>query len=234
MFSCFDVAPVARILWAFTNINICAIMPPDENEEVPTMQRGQRRSPQPSRPGQPRRAPQRRPATYRRRRRRSKHSVLYVVAAVIFAVALILMISAAMLNSRNDKQADDVRSENQIESARSENPELKFGELLDVTETSLTDNTVCVVKVKISPSYSNKATVDQNYFNIEYLIKNCGFDKYDELQYWAVADMTDGGESKVFSCTVGKTLMSLILNGSVSASEYGAYVGDLWILPSLT
>lgn len=209
-------------------------MPPDESEEDTAMQRGQRRSSQPSRPGQPQRTPKRRPATYRRRRRRSKRSMLYVIAALIFVVALILMISAAALNSRNDERAEEVHSENQIESARSESQELKFGKLLDVTETNLTDKTICVVKAKISPSYSNKATVDQNYFNIEHLIKNCGFDKYDELQYWAIADMTNGSESKVFSCTVSKTLMNSILNGTVAASEYGAFVNDLWILPSLT
>ena len=137
-------------------------MPPDENEEVCTMQRGQRRSPQPSRPGQPQRAPQRRPATYRRKRRRSKRPMIFATIAAI-VVVLVVIISVSAHNAREDARltaqikanADAVTPfSDQVESARSESPAVKFGELLDVTETNLTDKTICVVKVKISPSYS--------------------------------------------------------------------------------
>lgn len=123
-------------------------------------------------------------------------------------------------------------------------PSLKIGELLSVTETPTylfddndnfigTEDNIVVVKAKISPSYNNKATIKQNYLNIEDLIKRQGFDKYNELQYWAVADMTDGSESKVFSCTVSKSLIDSIKEDLISVEGYEVMVDDLWILPSL-
>lgn len=123
-------------------------------------------------------------------------------------------------------------------------PKLEFGELLNVTETPNylfdeydnlvgKEDNIVVIKAKIAPSYNNKATIKQNYLNIEDLIKNQGFDKFNELQYWAVADMTDGSESKVFSCTVSKGLINSIKEGNISVERYEAMVNDLWILPSL-
>lgn len=123
-------------------------------------------------------------------------------------------------------------------------PTLRFGELLNITETPTylfdekdqfvgTGNDIVVVKAKISPSYNNKATIKQNYLNIEDLIQNQGFDKYNELQYWAVADMTDGSEGKVFSCTVSDSLIKSIKENAISVERYNVMVDDLWILPSL-
>ena len=90
-----------------------------------------------------------------------------------------------------------------------------------------------VFKNKITPSYSNKATVDQNYYVVEDLVKNQGATDFEEIQYWAVADMTDGSESKVISFTVPKSTMDLIAGGRLPANMMGDYVTDLWILPSL-
>lgn len=106
-----------------------------------------------------------------------------------------------------------------------------FGELLDSIET----DTYAVVKVKIKPSYSNEATIKQNYFNIETLVQKNGYDKYDEIQYWAVADMKDGSEAKVISFTVPKSTIEGLKSGTIPANLMGeeGYVTDLWILPSL-
>jgi len=41
------------------------------------------------------------------------------------------------------------------------------------------DKTV-VIKAKIKPSYSNKTTIDQNYYSIADFIRNKGYDKYSE------------------------------------------------------
>ena len=76
-------------------------------------------------------------------------------------------------------------------------------------------------------------TIDQNYHNVEDLIKNQGCDKFDEIQYWAVADMTDGSESKVISFTVDSDLIQKIKTSAVVAIQMGDYVSDLYILPSL-
>ena len=106
---------------------------------------------------------------------------------------------------------------------------LKFGKLVDINEA---ENKV-VVKAKIEPSTSNKTTIDQNGYNVEDLIINQGFDKYNEIQYWAVADMTDGEESKAVSFTLSKDLITKIKNEEVVGNQIIDNAEDVYILPSL-
>lgn len=107
---------------------------------------------------------------------------------------------------------------------------LEFGDLLSVNNGG---DGVVVVKAKIKPSYSNKATIEQNYYTVCDLIQNHGFDTCTELQYWAVADMTDGSESKVISFTVNSDTIQTIKGGNFPDNLLGDYVDDLYILPSL-
>lgn len=106
---------------------------------------------------------------------------------------------------------------------------IQHGELLDarVVDTAL------IVKAKISSSYSNKATVDQNYYNVCNIVQKQGGDVFDEIQYWAVADMSDGSEGKVISFTVGRDLIERVAAGNFADNTLGDYLEDLWILPSL-
>lgn len=106
---------------------------------------------------------------------------------------------------------------------------LLHGELLEKSAigTSLT------IKAKIEPSYNNKATIDQNYFNIENIIKNQGGTRFTQIDYWAVADMTDGSEKKVISFTLSEDIINKIANNQIAANTLGNYVDDLYILPSL-
>ena len=106
---------------------------------------------------------------------------------------------------------------------------LKFGDFISEYENGLTN----IIKAKITPKWNNKTTIDQNYHNVEDLILNKGYDKYDEIQYWAVADMTNGSENKVISFTVSKSLIKKIKDGSAVAISMGDYVDDLYIHPSL-
>lgn len=108
---------------------------------------------------------------------------------------------------------------------------LLHGDRLSAIEVD--DSKTLIVKAKIKPSYSNTATINQNYYNIEDLILNQGCDKYDEIQYWAVADMSDGTESKVVSFTVPKATIDSIKNQTVVANIMGDYVSDLYIHSSL-
>ncbi len=108
---------------------------------------------------------------------------------------------------------------------------IRYGDLLSVNASGGT----VVVKAKISPSYSNKATVNQNYFSVCDMIKNQGLDLYDEIQYWAVADMTNGTEAKVISFTVPADVIRNVkeLGKNFPDNTLGNYVTDLWIHPSL-
>ena len=104
-----------------------------------------------------------------------------------------------------------------------------YGELLDLTET----DGVCVLKYKITSSATKKMTMNQNYYTVVNFIKDGGGDQYNEIQYWAVADMQDGSESKVISFTVSKGLIEKVKAGTVLPTQMGDYVDELWILSSL-
>lgn len=78
-----------------------------------------------------------------------------------------------------------------------------------------------------------KMMVNQNYYTVVNFIKDGGGDQYDEIQYWAVADMQDGSESKVISFTVSKDLIEKIKDGTVLPTKMGDCVDELWLLPSL-
>lgn len=110
-------------------------------------------------------------------------------------------------------------------------PSLPYGTLLSVNENAV-DNIV-VIKVKIHSSYSNQATIHQNYYNIEQLAEEGWYSDVVELQYWAVADMDDGSESKVISFTVPRTALDKLTSGAISGYSLGSYVTDLWVHPSL-
>nr|WP_295735309.1 hypothetical protein [uncultured Intestinibacter sp.] len=106
---------------------------------------------------------------------------------------------------------------------------IKYGQF----EEAFAYDDLLVVKAKISPSYSNKATINQNNFNVEDIIKNQGGDKFKEIQYWAIADMKDGSESKVISFTVGEDVIQAIKNRRLAGNQIIEYSTDVWILPSL-
>ncbi|MCM1335852.1 MAG: hypothetical protein NC084_13620 [Bacteroides sp.] len=104
-----------------------------------------------------------------------------------------------------------------------------FGDLLEKTEigTNLT------IKVKITSALTKKSTVEQNYFNIEDIVKNQGGNKFKFIDYWAVADMIDGSEQKVVSFTVSEDVINKLYNEQITGLRLGDYVDDLYIHPGL-
>lgn len=165
-----------------------------------------------------------------------------IIAALIVAASLCLLcgcdavqrgIEEGLSAAEEAKQTENPTPTVQPEADAEEDTELKIlhGELLDVT---VNDNNVAVVKAKITPSYSNKATIDQNYYNVVDLIRNKGFNEYSEIQYWAVADMTDGSEQKVVSFTVpGEVIQTVFGADAFADNTLGEYVTDLWVHSSL-
>lgn len=170
----------------------------------------------------------------------------WIVVAVVVVVILAAAIGGG--NSDDTKEPEDAAQTSEAvtdtkteveEGSEATEPEigsytLEHGELVEANENEIDGRSVLVVKAKISSSYNNDATVDQNYYNVEDLIQNQGCDKFDEIQYWAVADMSDGSESKVVSFTVDADLIQKIAEKSVAANQLGDYVADLYIHPSLS
>lgn len=161
----------------------------------------------------------------------------------LFALCLAIVMVLGLIACSHSGQAEETTTPTPTETTappettippttEPEELSLKHGELLDVTINSI-DN-IAVIKAKIQPSYSNRATIVQNYLNVCDLIQNHGFDQYGEVQYWAVADMTDGSEKKVISFTVSSDLIQMIAedNGFVE-NNLGDYDIDLWLHNSL-
>lgn len=105
---------------------------------------------------------------------------------------------------------------------------IPHGELLSVQ----TSGDTLTLKAKITALYSNKNTVNQNYFNVESIIKNGG-DQYSKIQYSAVFKSNSGEEVKAISFTLTSDTIELIKNGSIAATQIGDYAYDLYVLPSL-
>lgn len=148
----------------------------------------------------------------------------------IFILSILLLVSFMFIGCGNSNDAQSLTEKNNTsESSTNKTYKLKFGELL---ESNTNDNTL-VVKAKISPSFSNKTTIDQNGYNVEDIILNQGGDSFDEIQYWAVADMNDGSEGKVISFTLNKDQINSIKNKQLVGNKIVENASDVWILPSL-
>lgn len=111
---------------------------------------------------------------------------------------------------------------------------LKYGKLLDANPDGGVDMNTLVIKAKIEPNLTNRMTITQNYQNIIQMLQKDDYTQYDSIQYWAIADMTDGSEGKVISFTVDKSCIEAITNGTIASGDtLEEYLTDLWILPSL-
>ena len=99
-------------------------------------------------------------------------------------------------------------------------------------DTTITGD-ILVIKARIKDSFSNKATVDQNYYNVCNIISKQGGNGFNEISYWAVMTMLDGEDRKVLSFTVPKKIIDLVAAGSIPDNKLGEYLDDLWIHDSL-
>lgn len=131
-------------------------------------------------------------------------------------------------NNSNIEVADD-----NINTKINEGYKLEFGELLDSNISEFGDKKILTIKAKIKPSVNNRATINQNGYNIENLILEQLEDEFDEIQYWAVADMENGSEDKVISFTVDKEMIEKIKNKEIVGNKIVENAKDVWILPSL-
>lgn len=157
--------------------------------------------------------------------------IVFVVFCVIGSISSGENIEPAeqQSNVENAETQESPLDQEQQSSNNGESYKLEFGELLEENN----NYGVVVLKAKITPSATNKTTIDQNYYNVEDYIQSHNMDGVNELQYWAVADMKNGKEEKVISFTVPSSLIESISNKEIPANQLGDKVSDLWILPSL-
>lgn len=107
---------------------------------------------------------------------------------------------------------------------------LQNGKLISVNYGG---NGVIVIKAKIEGNLTNSMTVKQNYHSVCDLILNHGFNTCSEIQYWAVADMSNGEEQKVVSFTMNADTIQGVYNQTIVASDLADHLDDLYIHSSL-
>lgn len=144
---------------------------------------------------------------------------------ILSIIAMLFLCSCSGSESKEVYQLDLSQKEIDISGLS-----LTFDDLISVTKGP--DNNV-VIKAKIKPGVDKESTIRKNYHNVCDLITKNGFDACSEIQYWAVADMTNGEESKVIQFTVDKNTIENIKNEKIFATQLEDYVDGLFIHPSL-
>ena len=136
-------------------------------------------------------------------------------------------------NNITENSINDNSTESTMNTSTSNDCKLMYGELQSFVINPDTTKKSCIIKAKIEPSYSNKTTIHQNFYNVENFIKKQNGNKYDEIQYWAVADMQSGEESKVISFTLNKKTIDDLYNNKIATNMLDNYLEDYWIVDSL-
>lgn len=142
-----------------------------------------------------------------------KHPINLVIIGIVIILVIIILMIAFSGNSNND---------------------VKHGELLsliDGTSSGRQAEEICVLKVKQKDISTALTIQNQAFDNVINFIKKDG-SKYNEIQYWAVADI-NGTESKVISFTLNKDLISKINNNEIKLSDMKENVSDFWIYPNI-
>lgn len=176
-------------------------------------------------------------ARQRARKRKRRRVFLGVLGGVVslFIICLIIPTEETHTSDVQPEATAEIIEEVLVptsEPTTNEFPALEFGSVLDLIETPYNDRVITVIKVKVNQSYNGAATIRQNYYNIEDLIENKGFDKCDELQYWAVTE-NNGEDVKIFSCDLSKSTIEGIALGNINGERIAEYVDNLWTHPGL-
>jgi len=155
-----------------------------------------------------------------------------------FWVIIIILIIVLFGNSNTKQEVKNGLNDevNEISNSNTEtNNEIHLlhGELQDFIDNSDTKKHNCVIKAKIEQSLTNRTTITQNFFNVEDFIKNQNGNTYDEIQYWAVANMANGEESKVISFTIDKDTIDKLYNNQIAANQLDTYLSDFCVIDSL-
>lgn len=110
---------------------------------------------------------------------------------------------------------------------------LRFGKLLDIKNWEFKGKKRLIIKAEIKINFNNIFTVIQNGYNIENLILEQDLDKFDEIQYWAIANDGNIKEEKVISFTINKEIISKIKNREIEGDKIIENSQDIWVSPKI-
>lgn len=105
---------------------------------------------------------------------------------------------------------------------------LHFGEVGEINQLG---NSVTIQAI-IEPNLTNKMTIEQNYTNVEYLVKENGFNTCDSIRYWAIVK-NNSVTIKVIQFDLSKNVIDAIYSEKIFGSQIPDYATDLWINKTL-
>ncbi|MBR2835844.1 MAG: hypothetical protein IKE43_09105 [Coriobacteriales bacterium] len=164
---------------------------------------------------------------------------------IVFGVLTVISVIAYIINpdafskqqtANQTTGSQTTQSDSQIQAAVKVPPteikSLQFGDLLSVIDNGY--GTV-VIKAKVNSQLTNKQTIDQNYYNACDFIRHADLTGIDEVQYWAVADTSDGDEIKIISFSIPRDVINMIQNTDFPDNTLSNYIqnDDFFILGSL-
>lgn len=118
------------------------------------------------------------------------------------------------------------------ELATKDNLKLKYGVFYDVYDGNKNENNknnILILQVLLSEAQDREIVLEQNFLNIEDLIKNQNCSVYDQIEYVAKIKNKDNKKEDVISFLVDKNCINLISTAAITVEEYEQNVKELWI-----
>lgn len=116
------------------------------------------------------------------------------------------------------------------EVATKDNLTVKYGKIYDVYDGNEKDdsNNILIIQVQLDDASSEDIVLEQNFLNLEDLVKNQDCSSYDEIQYVGKVRNTENKLENIITFTADKNCMNQISTAAITVEEYKDNVKDLW------
>lgn len=118
------------------------------------------------------------------------------------------------------------------EIATKDNLKLKYGVFYDVYDGNKNEddkNNILILQVLLSEAQDREIVLEQNFLNVEDLIKNQNCSVYDQIEYVAKIKNKDNKKEDVISFLLDKNCINLISTAAITVEEYEQNVKELWV-----
>lgn len=118
------------------------------------------------------------------------------------------------------------------ELATKDNLKLKYGVFYDVYDGNKNEddkNNILILQVLLSEAQDREIVLEQNFLNVEDLIKNQNCSVYDQIEYVAKIKNKDNKKEDVISFLLDKNCINLISTAAITVEEYEQNVKELWV-----
>lgn len=118
------------------------------------------------------------------------------------------------------------------EIATKDNLVLKYGEIYDVYDGNGNQedkSNILILQVFLSEAQDREIVLEQNFLNVEDLVKNQSCSAYDQIEYVAKVRNGENKIENVISFVLDKNCINQISTAAITVEEYEQNVKDLWV-----